>query len=418
MKKVIASALGLMLGGTLIATTAHAEIENQFGGYWRTRFSVQDNMSKYPGDTKFMVDTRSRIYYTAKFNENLKFVNKFEFNTTWGDSNYGKIGADGKKDFRIKNSYVQADFGNVTTKVGAFAAVFHRGLLFDDDFIGVLGSPKFGNVTPVFIWGRAKDKDFGGQDYNMDFFHGAVKVAIGETVTIGAGLTGVVGSNETVDVKDDLVVGIGQPLASTVTGQKDVGDINYVFAGIDVDVNLDPVKGWGTFVYQTGDKGGIDVDAFALAVGADAGVAHGAFYYATGDDGSDATESTAFAPISPYVVTAEIMGAGSTIDGTFGPASLRWGFSDIMIFNAGATLKPMENVTLKFDGFYGALAEDNTAGNTEIGWEGDAKATIKLLENLKADIFFAYLIAGDATNDAAGNDDDVMEGGARLSLSF
>jgi len=67
MKKIIAAGLGLLLGGTLIATTAQAEIENQFGGYWRTRFSVQDNMSRYPGDTKFMVDTRSRIYYTAKF---------------------------------------------------------------------------------------------------------------------------------------------------------------------------------------------------------------------------------------------------------------------------------------------------------------------------------------------------------------
>jgi hypothetical protein len=357
-------------------------------------------MSKYPGETKFMVDTRSRIYYTAKFNENLKFVNKFEFNTTWGDDNYGKIGADGKKDFRIKNSYVQAKFGEVVTQVGAQAAVFHRGLLFDDDYIGINVTPKFGNVTPVLVWGRAKDKDFGGQDYTMDFFHGGVKVAAGDAVNVGAGLTGVIGSSETL-----------------ATGEA-VGDINYIYAGLDVDLNFDPVKGWGSFVYQTGDAAGVDVNAFGLSMGVDAGVAHGAFYYATGDDGSDATESTAFAPISPYVVTAEIMGAGSTIDGTFGPASLRWGFSDIMIFNVGATLKPMENVTLKFDGFYGALAEDDTAGNTEIGWEGDAKVTFRLLEKLNADVFFAYLVAGDVTNLAAGNDDDVMEGGARLSLSF
>jgi len=362
-------------------------------------------------------------------NENLKFVNKFEFNTTWGDSNYGQIGTDGRKDFRIKNSYVQADFGNVTTKVGAFAAVFHRGLLFDDDFIGVLASPKFGNVTPVFVWGRAQDKDFGGQAYNLDFFHGGVKIAAGDKVTIGVGLTAEIGSSETVDTTktQDLLALGSDGVLYTIEGEtlpvsEKVGDINYIFAGVDVDVNFDPVKGWGTFVYQTGDKAGVDVNAFALALGADAGVAHGAFYYATGDDGSDPTESTAYAPVSPYVVTAEIMGLGSTMDAAWGPANgllgHGWGFTDTMIFNAGATLKPAENVTIKLDGFYGALAEDNAHGNTEIGFEGDAKVTFKLLEKLNADVFFAYLFAGDVTNDAAGNDDDVMEGGARLSLSF
>jgi hypothetical protein len=33
MKKIIASAVGLMIGGGLLVTNVQAEVENQFGGY-------------------------------------------------------------------------------------------------------------------------------------------------------------------------------------------------------------------------------------------------------------------------------------------------------------------------------------------------------------------------------------------------
>ncbi len=85
MKKIIASAVGLMIAGG-VATTAFAAVENQFGGYWRTRFTFEDNMGV--GDktsSREYVDTRTRLFYTAKFSDDFKFVNKFEFNTGWGD---------------------------------------------------------------------------------------------------------------------------------------------------------------------------------------------------------------------------------------------------------------------------------------------------------------------------------------------
>ena len=44
MKKIIASAVGLMLVGGVAVTTAQA-VESQFGGYWRTRFTYSDNMT-------------------------------------------------------------------------------------------------------------------------------------------------------------------------------------------------------------------------------------------------------------------------------------------------------------------------------------------------------------------------------------
>jgi hypothetical protein len=102
MKKIIASAVGLALVGGVAVTTASA-VESQFGGYWRTRMFVQSDFTgQDEGGAYNRTDTRTRLYYTAKFNDDLKFVNKFEFNTSWGDANGGDIGADGDT-FKVKN---------------------------------------------------------------------------------------------------------------------------------------------------------------------------------------------------------------------------------------------------------------------------------------------------------------------------
>ena len=49
MKKIIASAVGLMLVGGVAVTTASA-VESQFGGYWRTRMFFQDNFDSEPAN--------------------------------------------------------------------------------------------------------------------------------------------------------------------------------------------------------------------------------------------------------------------------------------------------------------------------------------------------------------------------------
>lgn len=418
MKKIIASAVGLMLGGTLLATGVQAKVENQFGGYWRTRVDFQDNMSAYPGDSTYVIDTRTRIYYTAKFSDNFKFVNKFEWNSTWGDMVGGDIGTDGMGIFRIKNSYIDSQFGAVNLKIGAHAYAYSKGLVFDDDFMGATISGNFGAVSPILIWAHTMDQDWGGADYDQNFIYGGVSIKAGDMVTITPGVTFFDASEETVSVTEDLVTGIGEPLQTTVTGTELVGGESYVYVGLDVTAKIDPVSAWGTFVYQTGEVSStVDKEAFAVAAGADAGIVHGAFYYATGDDGSDPTENTQFTAVSPYTPTAEIMGVG-TIDSYRGPANAGWGVTNFMLGNVGTTLKPVDGLTLQIDGWYGALAEDDAAGNNDVGFEIDGKATLFLLEHLKTEVFAAYLIAGDATNFAAGNDDDVIEVGMRLSLSF
>lgn len=82
MKKIITStALGMnMVAGFANNVTA---VENQFGGYWRTRMFVQDQFDQ--DGSFFRIHNRTRLYYTAKFSEDFNFVNKFEYNSTWGD---------------------------------------------------------------------------------------------------------------------------------------------------------------------------------------------------------------------------------------------------------------------------------------------------------------------------------------------
>jgi hypothetical protein len=63
------------------------------------------------------------------------------------------------------------------------------------------------------------------------------------------------------------------------------------------------------------------------------------------------------------------------------------------------------------------LAEDNAAGDDDLGTEVDLKATYQLVEGLNLDVVAAMLFAGDATNPGP-NDEDPYEIGARLSLSF
>ena len=129
MKKIIASALGLMMVGGVAASAS--AVENQFGGYWRTRMFVQDEFDQ--DGSYFRIDNRTRLYYTAKFSDDFKFVNKFEFNSNWGDDEGGDIGADGDT-WKVKNSYADFTLGSVNTKLGIQGAVLARGFLFDDDF--------------------------------------------------------------------------------------------------------------------------------------------------------------------------------------------------------------------------------------------------------------------------------------------
>jgi hypothetical protein len=426
MKKIIASAVGLMLVGGVAATTASA-VEMQFGGYWRTRAYTQNDFkqnrllnefNRSDGDGSYsLVDNRTRLYLTAKFNDDFKFVNKFEWNTVWGDGNGGDVGADGTGIIRVKNSYADFTLADVNTKVGIMGHTLSRGLMFDDDFSGIIVSPNFGNVGMSVGYISVRSEDGGNQpfDQGMPFVSGNFNV------------------NDALSLKPYFLWNTATASDNIPGTVLDQAGFDSYYLGLDGDWKLDALSLWGTFIYNFGSYDGAqfplftddgrflgfyqtggDISGWLGAVGVDAGIAHGQVFYASGDDNSPLdgdTDAFQSAPGQSYY-WSEIMGYG-IFDNRVSTGSPGDKISNIWAVNAGVTFVPMDKMKLVGDLWYAALAEDDAFGNTDLGFEIDGKMTYALMDNLSADFVLAYLFAGDATGD-----DDVFEGGVRLSLSF
>lgn len=390
MKKIIASAVGLMMFGG-VAGSAFA-VENQFGGYWRTRFFVQDEMTQDGSYAR--VDNRTRLYYTAKFDDNFKFVNKFEFNSNWGDDEGGDIGADGDT-FRIKNSYADFTLGTVNTKLGIQAAVLARGFLFDDDFSGIVVTPQFGNVSLPVGYIAVQSEDGGNADFDEALGFIKADITISDNMSVSPYFI-YWGAGEGTDV-DSL----------------DVGDWNAYYVGADLDMKLDMGSVWGTLIYNGGEYGDGDINGFLVAAGANIGLVHGQAFYATGDDDAADVDTDAFlsAPGQSYY-WSEIMGYG-VFDNEVSTSAPGDKISNVTALNAGVTIMPMDKLKVTGDVWYAMLAEENDDGEDELGLEFDGKVTYAIMDNLSADFVLAYLVAGDATGD-----EDVIEGGVRVSLKF
>lgn len=384
MKKIIAAAAGLMMVGVM-ASSASA-VESKFGGYWRTRMFTQIDFNGESG-TKAVTDTRTRLYYTAIFNENFKFVNKFEFNSTWGDNVGGDIGTDGMGIFRIKNSYIDVGLGNTRWTVGKQGAVIARGFIFDDDFAGAIGYINAGNVTVPLAWIKVDEKFASGNTYERDYYATMPVIKISDGVTLNPYF-----------------------LFDKAPGE----DWNNYYLGIDFDVKTDAFGGWGSFIYQFGEIMGRDTSAFLVAGGFSAGPVYGQAFFATGQDAGDADRTAFTNPTGASYYWAEIMGLGTFDSGT-SAGSPGNQITNIYALNVGAKVKPSDRISISGDIWYASLVEDNMYGETDLGIEFDAKMTYKVMDNLNLDLIAAYLLAGDAT---AGGVADPVEIGARLSLSF
>jgi hypothetical protein len=386
MKKIIASAVGLMMFGGVAATSAMAA-ESQFGGFWSLKSVYRDNFDQE--SSQHQTENRTRLYYTAKFDDHFKFVNKFEFDTNWGDSVGGKIGADGKGIFEIKNSYVDYTMGNINTKLGIQPATISRGFIFADDFSGAVVTADFGSVKVPVLYAAAVDEEVNAAaDGDVHLLSVMPKINISDAMLLTPHVT----------------------YLSGTSGE----DTDLVWIGVDLDMKFDAVSAWGTFIYNTGEVGDVDTDGFLVAAGANAGIVHGQAFYATGDDGTG-TDSDTFvsAPGSSYY-WSEILGLGVfDLNGAAVAGTNADDITNVWAANVGVTLKPMDKLTANFDVWYAELAEDNTAGEDELGLEFDGMLTYALEDNLNVDFVFAYLIAGDAVGD-----DDVIETGVRVSLAF
>ena len=443
MKKLGMLALAALL---VVAFTVPASaIEVQFGGYWRTRFYMNQN---FTGEDETeardfsWVDTRTRLYMTTIFHENLKFVNRFEFDTVWGsrlgarsgagtgNRSYGEIGADGAN-IEIKSSYADFDLGPINAKVGVQGMRLARGFLIDHDFAGAQVAFQGENFSIPFIWLKANEGGMGrdANDFDVDAYAIAPSFKAGG-VKINPYFMYIYSKNVQ-DFADPTKDGFYRRPTDPPLNAYEGLDIFY--AGADLDFNIDPVSFWLTGIYQFGEAdpvgGGpsVDFDAWLAAAGFSVGFGfgdiHGQAFYATGDDGSDATKIEQFFVPGwlPSYYWSEIMGYGM-FDWQVSRNAPSDQIGNILAANLGVTIKPMPKLSVSFDAWYAQLAEKITlpTGNEEnyLGTELNLKITYQLVQNLNLDIVGAYLFAGEATTLDSPNDANPYEVGARLSLSF
>lgn len=456
MKKMVTLGLAALLI-VAIAMPVLA-MESQFGGYWRARgYTMQNFTGQDEEDNKLplaarkdlsRVDSRTRLYYTAILNEDLKLVNKFEYNIIWGNEantrlgeGWGGFGADGVGQFRIKNTYVDFNLGPVNAKIGTQGATLAHGFLWDDDFSGAVITFNGEGFAIPFIWMKAYEGGAGLNARDVDYFALAPSFKVMDFMTIQPFALWATSDN-----------------ANYWTPTAGFDDTDLYFVGIDLVAN--PTKAasmWFTGIYEGGkaDLFGVPanaaikdvtVSAWLAALGGkfDFGIAdiHGEAFYATGNDteqwskGKDLDKSGAFFVPARNNTGAihywsEIMGMGIFDDQTINNISNNmsgYHITNLYAAGIGTTIKPpaVPDMSVTLDVWYAALAEDiamfdastgKTTWENQLGTEVDLKITYTLVPGLNLDLVGAYLFAGDAIYKGK-NDANPYEIGSRLSLNF
>jgi hypothetical protein len=439
----------------LALTMPAAAFENEFGGYFRTRFLTDVGFS---GEDKAntqdvnMTDTRTRLFYTAKFSENLKFVNKFEFNAVWGQNKtYGEVGADSTSDynyFRVKNSYVDFKLGEQRFNVGVQGFELARGYLFNDDAAGVKAIFKVNDAVYLpLIYIKAYEGGQGrvngaGSVSNSDFDVAAwvfyPTIFMNKDNTFKPHVAYITSENVS------KATAKNQPIAAIPGGKQ----LNLWSGGLEFDGKYDiwdyGATGffqWGdvkvpTSLYNGHDQLNISAYLFDIFGGVNLGPTniHAKGIYASGNNATDdpVKSGNYKAVLNPgYKDTtgasyywAEIMGDGIFDNQTpIGAPGDK--ISNVFIGNLGASYKLIQDLKLSADLWYAKQAENVYLSTTKtysdaLGTELDLVATYTIVDNLKLDLVGAYLWAGDVITKSVSKDGSTnpYELGAQLSLAF
>jgi hypothetical protein len=477
MKKFAILALAAVM--VIALTVPAAALENEFGGYWRTRFYQDGDFGGDGGNDGYRrVDTRTRLYYTAKINDNLKFVNKFEMDAVWGENQnasrtnyfddagnpiytndngaadpdnidsfgdptntagstpslYGDVGADGVK-VEVKNSYADFNVGPVNMTVGVQPYSLFRDFHISDDASGIIARWKvLDNFVLAGSWLKAfEGGDDDGNNDDVDAYTLTGAFWFSENLSIKPSISYARSSEATEYVDAIGLAGSGlydlppgtTPLNPATVGAV-TGELELWTYGFDFDAAFDNFGIWATLYGQSGslDTSGSDIDfkGWLAAVGGNVALGmfdvHGQFIYTPGDDDSDSDVDQIYSPLGSYY-WSEIMGLG-TFDDAASAGSPGDKVANLVAFNIGTTVKPMDKLKIAVDLWYAMLEEDEFAPGQEdeLGTELDVKVSYQLVEGLNLDLIGAYLWAGDATSGDGNNDEDPYEFGAQLSLSF
>ena len=406
----VVSLIGLMM---IFFTTSSLAMEHRLGGNWSTMALTMRNFTG-EDQTKAMnlsqAETIVGIVYTTQISENLKFVNRFEFSSVWGDEDsFGRIGADGL-DLCITNSYADFDLGLVNFRLGVQDWGVARGFIFDDDFAGAVVTYKGDGFELPFAWIKGREGGIGKDqsDDDLDYYAISPVFEIGDTASINPYLLYITSSHAGESNFD--------------TEEKDGLDVYYL--GADFDLETDSCALWLTGIWLAGkidrnEDDDQDISAGLAAIGGSVALGdaeiHGEFFYATGQNDEDADMKAFIGPEGNGYAWAEIMGEGQ-LDIEVSANSPGPKITNIMAANIGASLDVAEEISVGLDLWYAKFAE-KVEGEYYLGTEIDATVTYELLEGLELDIIVAYLFAGDATYKGA-HQANPFEIGTILSFAF
>jgi hypothetical protein len=459
MKKLSILALAAVL--VIFFTLPAAALENEFGGYWRTRYfsqkyftgydrgdRINDDGDRAADDTVERADTRTRLYYTAKINDNLKLVNKFEMDAVFGGStrdfrDYGDVGADGIA-VEVKNSYADFNLGPVNVTAGVQPYSLFRDFAISDDASGIIARWKaMDNFVLAASWLKNFEGGEGdGENEDLDTYTLTGAFWVNENISIKPSVS----TAYTSELNGGLAASIFD--RSNADGTKDIpfdftqnfGQTYLVTYGLDFDMTFDKWGLWLTafgqtgeiedVVFNDGDEDDVDLKGYLVALGGNLGFGelgflgdfgvHSEFFWASGDDDVDDDDWEAvLSPFGSYY-WSEIMGYG-IFDNTASAGSPADRISNVYAFNLGVDMKPIDKMKIVLDYWYAGIAEEDQLKNEEdqLGHEVDLLITYQLVEGLNLDLVGAYLFAEDGTAaDERSNNEDPYEFGARLSLSF
>jgi hypothetical protein len=430
-----------------------AAFENEFGGYFRTRFFTQLGFTgedKVHAQDQNATDTRTRLFYTAKFSENLKFINMFELNAVWGkNKTYGQVGADNydtdnsPNTFRVKRSYVDFKLAEQRFTVGVQSFDLARGYIFNDDAAGIKAMFKVNDsVYLPLIYLKPYEGGSGvingksSSDFDLSGYVFYPTVYLNKENTLKPHVSYLTSEDVSRSLAKDA------PLAAIPGGTK----LDLWSAGLEFDGKANIFDYGATAIYQWGtvdtkywgrDKLNVNAYLFDLFGGVNLGPAniHAKGIYSSGTTKDDPKSGDWKAFINPgkkeltgaSYYWAEIMGDG-IVDNVSPVGSPGDKISNLWIGNLGGSYKLLADLKFSADLWYAKRAEDVLLASpvgqpqygSDLGTELDLVATYTIVDNLRLDLIGAYLWAGNCITHAVSptGSTNPIELAAQFSLAF
>ena len=424
MKKKNKKFLVVAIAAALSAATAvpALALENQFSGAFTAFYDISNysaagnNGYELPSEgfnrrglrdgapTENYFVQRVRLGYTAKADDNVKLVTKFELDYNWwGNSSYangrgqgGAIGSD-SVNLETKNLYLDLSYPAINAKIGMMPNTdSFKGIVFDADMAGILLSHDYTNAGVNLGYFRWNDQ--------WDWTNNST---IGKTTIDLFQLDGKYSVNK------DLKVG-----AAYYYINDDFNDAKVHTVGVNAETAVGPVALNGFVLGQFGDLNTTDdAEGYAVNVGAKMPLAGGTarceFIYVSGGDNAfynaaNGTEAGGYYD-SEMIFLARDKNATS-IDNAI--------VYDVSNYGQGVILGALGydyTFNNKLSGSanigFGAIADDEfsqaTGSSDYLGTEINAEANYKLTANVTLGARAGYMMLGDYFDGVdAGRDAD------------